>query len=175
MAAAKNGDGQAGSRAGSRYSGGIAAGVQSIAAMRAGRVVRPELLLVLLLAAPLNAKEPPPSGQSEAKMPTHPSLTQQSAADEQAAADARGETRSRYMRGFYLAQQKAMVKDTDRLLELAKQLDAEVGSEHAGMLTPEERREAAEIEKLARSVKEKMSAPVPAGMGDQQARRIFTR
>lgn len=79
------------------------------------------------------------------------------------------------MRGFYLAQQKAMVKDTDRLLELAKQLDAEVGSEHAGMLTPEERREAAEIEKLARSVKEKMSAPVPAGMGDQQARRIFTR
>ena len=145
------------------------------AAMRAGRALHPELLLVLLLALPCDGKNPTPDGPQGGQMPVHPQLTQQSAADEETPIDSAGAlTTSRRLHAFYMEQQKSMVKDTDKLLQLATQLNAEVSSEHSGTLTADERHKAAEIEKLAHRVKEKMSEPVPAGMGDQQPSRLFT-
>ena len=143
------------------------------AAKRAGRTLHPELLLALLLALPCDGKNPP-YGQQGGKMPIHPPLTQQSAADQETPIDSTSAlTTSRRLHAYYMEQQKSMVKDTDKLLQLATQLNAEVSGEHTGTLTADERHKVAEIEKLARKVKEKMSEPVPAGMGDQQPSRIF--
>jgi hypothetical protein len=145
------------------------------AAMRAGRALHPELLLALLLALPCDGKNPPPGGQQGGKMPIHPPLTQQSSADQETSIDsADALTTRRRLHAYYLEQQKSMVKDTDKLLKLAADLNAEVSSAHHGTLTADERHKVAEIEKLARRVKEKMSEPVPAGIGDQQPSRIFT-
>ena len=59
--------------------------------------------------------------------------------------------------------QKSMVSDADKLLKLARQLDAEVASNPTDELTPEEMRKVAEIEKLARSVKTKMAQSFTGG------------
>jgi hypothetical protein len=56
--------------------------------------------------------------------------------------------------------QKSLVADTNKLLRLAAELDAEVNSEHPDSLTYPQLRKLAEIEKLAHSIKEKMSASV---------------
>jgi hypothetical protein len=56
--------------------------------------------------------------------------------------------------------QRALVAETNRLLKLAQQLDAEIASTNPDSLTPEQLRKIAEIEKLAHSVKEKMSTSV---------------
>ncbi|MDR3752039.1 MAG: hypothetical protein P4K94_11190 [Terracidiphilus sp.] len=144
-------------------------------AMRAGRALRPELLLALLLALPCDGMNPPPDGQQGEKMPAHPKLTQQSVADEAISIEGTDASRaSRHLHAFYLQQQESMVKDTSRLLKLAAELNADVSREHSVALTADERRKAAEIEKLARRVKEKMSDPVPpGGLGDQEPRSIF--
>lgn len=55
--------------------------------------------------------------------------------------------------------QKALVSDTDKLLKLANELNAEI-SANPDSLTSDQLRKLATIEKLARSVKEKMSTPV---------------
>ena len=56
--------------------------------------------------------------------------------------------------------QKALVADTQRLVKLASELNAEINSSHQAQLTPDQLRTIAEIEKLAHSVKQKMSTPV---------------
>jgi len=64
------------------------------------------------------------------------------------------------LRALNDARQKSMVADAAKLLKLAGELNAEVGSANPGTLTPAELRKVAEIEKLAHNVKEKMSYPV---------------
>src|ERR1039458_9950239 len=64
------------------------------------------------------------------------------------------------LRALNALRQKSLVEDTNKLLKLAAELNAEVASEHPDELTPEQLRKLAEIEKLARGVREKMSAPV---------------
>jgi hypothetical protein len=56
--------------------------------------------------------------------------------------------------------QKSLVSDTNKLLKLAGELDAEIKRGNSGALTAAQLRKLAEIEKLARSVKDKMSYPV---------------
>ena len=56
--------------------------------------------------------------------------------------------------------QKEMVSDTDKLLELAKELNAEVSDASATGMTDAQLRKVAEIAKLARSIKDKMSYTV---------------
>ncbi|MGD0735602.1 MAG: hypothetical protein ABR976_10665 [Terracidiphilus sp.] len=55
---------------------------------------------------------------------------------------------------------KSMVADTNRLLKLAGELNAELADEPAESLNPDQLRKVAEIEKLAHSVKEKMGMSV---------------
>jgi hypothetical protein len=52
--------------------------------------------------------------------------------------------------------QKQLEKDTDKLLSLAKELKEEVGKSNADMLSVDVVKKAAEIEKLAKSVKDRM-------------------
>lgn len=56
--------------------------------------------------------------------------------------------------------QKEMVSDTDKLLQLAKELNAEVTDASANGMTDAQLRKVMEIAKLARSIKEKMSYTV---------------
>ena len=55
------------------------------------------------------------------------------------------------------ARQKTMIADTDKLLRLARELNAEVSSSGPSSLTPEQLSKIASIEKLAHNVKEKMT------------------
>ncbi len=63
--------------------------------------------------------------------------------------------------------QKAMVADTDKLVKLAAELNQEVNGKSLEQLTDDQLRKVAEIEKLAHSIREKMSTSVkPAPMMD---------
>lgn len=67
------------------------------------------------------------------------------------------------LRALNADRQKSMVSDASKLLELARQLDAEIASNPGDELTPEEVRKISEIEKLARSVKTKMAQSFAGG------------
>jgi hypothetical protein len=56
--------------------------------------------------------------------------------------------------------QKSLVADTDKLLRLANELNAEIARTGPAALTPDQLHKLAEIEKLARSVREKMATSV---------------
>jgi hypothetical protein len=75
------------------------------------------------------------------------------------------------LRALNTARQKSIVSDTNKLLKLAGELDAEIGHANGDSLTPEQLRKVAEIEKLAHSVKEKMSTPVT---GNQDFKAPFS-
>jgi hypothetical protein len=68
-----------------------------------------------------------------------------------------GEDRLRWLNK---ERQKAIVSDTNKLLKLAGELSAEVQKSKDASLTPEQVRKWAEVEKLAHSVKDKMSYSV---------------
>ena len=56
--------------------------------------------------------------------------------------------------------QKSLVADTDKLLRLANDLNAEIARTTPAALTPDQLHKLAEIEKLARNVREKMATSV---------------
>jgi hypothetical protein len=58
---------------------------------------------------------------------------------------------------------KNIVSDTDKLVKLARELDAEIASNPTDRLTPEELQKVASIEKLAHSVKSKMAQSFGGG------------
>ena len=64
------------------------------------------------------------------------------------------------MRQLNAAQHKSMVSDTEKLLKLVTDLNAEIASSSPASLTSEQLHKVAEIEKLAHSVKEDMRTPV---------------
>jgi hypothetical protein len=74
---------------------------------------------------------------------------------------------ARRVRALNDMRQKQIVSDTNKLLKLANELDAEIHKENSDSLTPEQLRKLATIEKLARNVKEHMSTPV-TGLPDYQ-------
>jgi hypothetical protein len=69
------------------------------------------------------------------------------------------------LRAMNADRQKSMVSDADKLVKLARQLDAEIASNPTDELTTEELRKVAEIEKLAHNVKSKMAQSF--GLGPQ--------
>jgi hypothetical protein len=66
----------------------------------------------------------------------------------------------RQMRALNADRQKSMVSDTNKLLKLVTELNAEVSSANSDTLSLNQLHKLAEIEKLAHSVKEKMSTSV---------------
>ncbi len=73
--------------------------------------------------------------------------------------------RERRLRQITEAQHKSMVADTGELLRLVTELNAEIAGANPDSLTPDQLRKVARIEKLARSVKDKMRMPI-GGMPD---------
>ncbi|MGB7546480.1 MAG: hypothetical protein WBM14_01915, partial [Terracidiphilus sp.] len=67
------------------------------------------------------------------------------------------------LRALNAERQKSMVSDADKLLKLAGELHAEIDAGSSASLTPAQLRKVAEIEKLAHSVKQKMSLAVGGG------------
>lgn len=66
------------------------------------------------------------------------------------------------LRALNSERQKSMVKDADKLLKLARELDEEVNRPTNASFDQAEYSKVAEIEKLAHKVKDKMSSPVQA-------------
>lgn len=66
----------------------------------------------------------------------------------------------RRIRQLNVERQKEMISDTNKLLKLIAELNADVAQNHSAALTPDQLRTLARIEKLAKSVKEKMTNPV---------------
>jgi hypothetical protein len=64
------------------------------------------------------------------------------------------------LRALNAARQRSMVADTDRLVRLVNELNAEVERTNPDLLTPAQLHKVAEIEKLAHNVKDKMSTSV---------------
>ncbi len=64
------------------------------------------------------------------------------------------------LRALNADRQKSMVSDTNKLLRLVNELNAEIARTNSGSLTSSELHKVAEIEKLAHNVKDKMSTSV---------------
>jgi hypothetical protein len=71
--------------------------------------------------------------------------------------------------------QKALTADTAKLLKLATELNLEIAESNPGQLTPDQVRMVAEMEKLARSVREKMAMSLrgPGLPGSETVTPIF--
>lgn len=68
------------------------------------------------------------------------------------------------LRAMNAERQKTMVADANELLEVAEALNAEIEADNRGTLTGSQLRKVARIEKLARSVREKMLLTVGGGV-----------
>ena len=82
----------------------------------------------------------------------------------------------RRIRALNNERQKDLISDTNKLLKLAQELNDEITAKNAGTLTYDQLHKIAQIEKLARSVKEKMAEavgePTPTG---PQSPGVFPR
>lgn len=70
------------------------------------------------------------------------------------------EMQTKRLEALNALRQKSLVSDTNKLVKIAAQLNAEINGAHPHSLTPEQYRMVAEIEKLAHSIREKMVTPV---------------
>jgi hypothetical protein len=69
----------------------------------------------------------------------------------------------RRLRALNVERQKQLVADTNKLLKLAKELNDEVAATSSNSFTAEQLRKIGEIEKLAKSVRERMTQGVGEG------------
>jgi hypothetical protein len=125
------------------------------------RPLRPALrkglgLCIFLLAGLPGAL---PAGQEPA--PQHPFTRQQSPFDDSIERDP--VVAARQLRARNADRQKSIVTDTEKLLRLARELNSEMETGNHGELTQVELHKLAEIERLARNVKQKMSISFVGG------------
>lgn len=113
---------------------------------------RAALCFAVLLAVPGGAQIGPQQRQSAPGDPLSDSSGQFDSGDPIA--------EERRMQALNADRQKSMVADTNKLLKVAGDLDAEIGRTNPEVLSANQLRKIAEIEKLARSIKEKMSTSV---------------
>ena len=116
---------------------------------------RRALCLALLLALPGGAQNAPP-------LPRLPQGMDQRGEFPDDTSNGGPMDAERRLQAQNADRQKQLVSDTNKLLKLATELNDEIGRTTADSLTPAQLRKVAEIEKLARSVKEKMSTSVRA-------------
>ncbi len=86
-----------------------------------------------------------------------PNMTSRSHDPFEQLGDAGPVTEDRRMDALNADRHKSMVSDAAKLLRLARELEQDVAASTPDGLTPQEMRRLAEIEKLARNVKEKMA------------------
>jgi len=127
---------------------------------RLGRVNRRQraclgLALVLALACVPAGRSQLPGGYHESQDSLHPYNPLRAGVDSPDNGDRMMATRQ--LRALNLERQKQMVADANKLLKLARELNDEITAANPGSLTPDQLHKIAEIEKLARSVKERMT------------------
>lgn len=93
-----------------------------------------------------------PPGSDHIYYPEHPSTAIPSPNYDSSAA-----LLQRRLNALNIQRQKQIVSDTNKLLRLAKELNDEVAVSNTDSLTQDQLRKIAEIEKLARNVKERMA------------------
>jgi hypothetical protein len=112
--------------------------------------------LALLLALPGGAQYGP--------MPPQPLLSQATSLQAGGLMSGMGDTdpveEERRLRVLNAERQRSLVSDTNKLLKIAHELNDEVNATKPDSLDSEELAKVAQIEKLAREVKEKMSTSV---------------
>jgi len=81
--------------------------------------------------------------------------------------DASGAQDEKLVKMLNAARQSTMVSDAEKLLKLARELDAEIAASNSASLTPAQLRKVARIEKLAHSVRVGMSTVVRVDDQDQ--------
>lgn len=115
---------------------------------------------LVLLAGPLSHRASAQIGHAPMQQPIgQPGLAQQPMGppDTYSSNPAMEERR---LRELNAERQKSIVADTNRLVKLAAELNGEINGAHPASLTGDQLRKLAEIEKLAHSVREKMSTPL---------------
>ena len=128
---------------------GLAVLLAAIVVMRDGRIFAQQT-------------EPTGSGQN----PSHPVHGTSSDLDQPIAGDLNNPVlMERRMRQLNATQHKQMVSDTEKLVKLVTELNADINKTAPAALTPDQLRKVAEIEKLAHSVKDKMRSSVQAVPG----------
>ncbi len=75
--------------------------------------------------------------------------------------------REKQVRALNEQRQKQLVSDTEKLLELARELNASIGASPDASVTADQLRTIERIERLARSVKDKMSFSIVDGLPPQ--------
>ena len=121
------------------------------------QAARPALCLALLLAPPGGAQNGP--GSAPRGPGVQPIGQRVGGGLEEMGTVDPIETEKR-LRALNAERQKSMVSDTNKLLKLASELNAEINRENPDSLTPAQLSRLAEIEKLAHRVKDKMSTSV---------------
>lgn len=111
------------------------------------------MILASLSAQPCGAQS------SVSHPPTVPPITQR-LGESGVLTDSPPPVDERLLRARNADRQRSLVSDTNKLLLLVNELNAEIARANTGSLTPEQLRKVAEIEKLAHNVKEKMSTSV---------------
>lgn len=119
---------------------------------------RKALCLTLLLVLTCGAQ----NGPTQLQPPLQQTLGQRAAGEFGDMDDRDSEEREKQLRALNAERQKSLVADTNKLLRLAAELNAEINSANADSLTLDQLHKLTEIEKLAHSVKEKMSTSVRA-------------
>jgi hypothetical protein len=132
------------------------------------RFLRPTLLLALLLAlvcGPRNLAQRGgggTGGNGNSGPPTRPSMDQDPLSQGLTTPGDPNDTiaRERRMKAMNAERQKSMVADSNKLLKLTTELNEEVNGAHPRPLNSDQLRTVAEIEKLAKNIRDKMSNPV---------------
>ncbi len=125
---------------------------------RAG-AARVAMLFLMALALLGGARAVAPAGQAPIPNP----LNQHPQSPFDAYGDMDSAVAEKQLRALNVERQKSMVADAGKLLKLAGELHAEIDGGSSASLTLAQLRKVAEIEKLAHSVKQKMSQTVGGG------------
>jgi hypothetical protein len=119
--------------------------------------VRPVLWLALLLALPCGLTLAQSQQSGTGQLSDHPLRSVNGNVDQSLDGDVGDPVyQQRQLRQLNAALHKSMVSDTNKLLKLVTELNAEISSTNPASLTPEQLRKVAAIEKLARSVRDEM-------------------
>jgi hypothetical protein len=130
-----------------------------LSALRCGTAIALVFGAVMLLSPGCGAQSPGPAGNNPTlgKRIPQPRDVDPSQIDTVGGVPAYYEKR---MQMLNAAQHRSMVADTERLVKLVADLNAQINSSKANSLTPDQLHMVAEIEKLAHNVKDKMRMAV---------------
>ncbi len=124
-------------------------------------LLRPVLLLALLLVLPCALARAQSDQTGTGQLSSHPLQSANGTIDPTASTDEEDPVaQQRQLRQLIVSLHKSMVSDTDKLIKLTTDLNAELSSTNPDALTPDQLKKVAAIEKLARNVKEAMKTSV---------------